>query len=62
VYKRWGESFSDDNQADAYSLEKFGEAYLYVVKAGHMLTPDWMKDGGLTKFQIEAIEKVRAGQ
>lgn len=28
VYKRWGMEFSDDNQADAYSLVKFGQAYL----------------------------------
>lgn len=50
VFKKWGEEFSDDNQADAYSLEKFGLAYLDVTdgnsEAHH-------------KYELEAIEAVR---
>jgi hypothetical protein len=55
VYKQWGVSFSDDNQADAYALEKFGEAFLWTGGA----------DGpeiNLTKYQHEAIEAVRKGK
>ena len=54
VYKRWGVEFTDDNQADAYSLEKFGKAYLLPP-----LHPDYL---ALPKFQQEAIEAVRAGK
>lgn len=52
VHKRWGVEFSDDNQADAFSLEKFGEAYLWHQSG---ISP---KGRGLPKYQIEAIEKV----
>lgn len=54
VYKHWGESFSDDNQADAFALEKFGEAYLDR-------DPSFVNEIGpkLHKYQIEAVEKVR---
>ena len=47
VYKRWGVEFSDDNQADAFALEKFGEAYLNL------------EYGKYPQFQIEAVEAVR---
>ena len=61
VYRQWGVMFSDDNQADAFALEKFGEAYLWVTTGGMMPTPDWMQGSGnaLTKYQIEAVEAVR---
>lgn len=49
VFKQWGESFADDNQADAFSLEQFGLAYLG-------------EPAPTKKYQIEAIEKVRAGK
>lgn len=55
VYKQWGVEFSDDNQADAYALEKFGLAYLDVVANGAF-------DSGYYKYQIEAIEAVRKGK
>ena len=45
VYKQWGVEFSDDNQADAFALEKFGLAYL--------------GEGTLTKYQQEAVAAVR---
>lgn len=55
VYKQWGEEFTDDNQADAYSLEQFGHCYMWL--GGHVeprgLERSW------TKYQIEAVEKVR---
>lgn len=51
VFKRWDVMFTDDNQADAYSLEKFGEAYLDIINSEDMaaLYP---------KFQIEAVKAV----
>jgi crossover junction endodeoxyribonuclease RuvC len=49
VYKQWGVEFSDDNQADAFALEKFGLAYLGATLELH-------------KYQIEAIEAVRKGK
>jgi Holliday junction resolvasome RuvABC endonuclease subunit len=58
VYKQWGVEFSDDNQADAFALEKFGEAYLYA----HDLGVEWLPNGGYYKYQIEAIEAVRKGK
>lgn len=51
VYRQWGAQFSDDNQADAYALEKFGMAYL-----------DLQQDEAVWdyhKYQIEAVEAVR---
>lgn len=45
VYKQWGVSFADDNQADAYALEQFGLGYLGS-------TPE------LHKYQWEAIYAV----
>jgi Holliday junction resolvasome RuvABC endonuclease subunit len=53
VYRKWGVQFSDDNQADAYSLEKFGEGYLWVE--GRI--PRGGRD--YAKYEIEAIEAVR---
>jgi hypothetical protein len=53
VFKRWGESFADDNQADSFALEKFGQAYLAYKRAhagGY--------ETGFPQFQIEVIEKV----
>lgn len=47
VYRKWGMEFSDDNQADAYALEKFGEAYLATDRSH------------LAQYEIEAIDKVR---
>lgn len=55
VYRQWGVMFSDDNQADAYALEKFGEAYLNVSLGG-------AKVSGLHKYQIEAVEAVIKGK
>lgn len=52
VYKQWGVSFSDDNQADAYALEKFGHAYLY----------EGPRDSSRYKYQIEAVDAVRKGK
>ena len=52
VYRQWGEQFSDDNQADAYSLEKFGIAYLLHNRPGQTQT--------YHKYQIEAVEAVKA--
>ncbi len=51
VYKRWGEMFSDDNQADAFALEKFGVAYVEILAGATAVYP---------KFQIEAVEAVHA--
>lgn len=56
VYKQWGESFSDDNQADAYALEQFGKAYLQHFGVNAQVTTPPVK---LHKYQIEAIEAVR---
>jgi Holliday junction resolvasome RuvABC endonuclease subunit len=58
VYRRWGVEFSDDNQADAFSLEKFGEVYLHLQEGekSHDYTL------ALPKFQIEAVEAVRKAQ
>lgn len=47
VYKRWGVEFANDNQADAFALEKFGRAYLDPT--------------GQPKYALEAISKVRSG-
>lgn len=46
VYKRWGKEFHDDNEADAYSLTRFGLAYLDL-------------DTDLTKVQQEVISKYK---
>jgi Holliday junction resolvasome RuvABC endonuclease subunit len=54
VYKQWGVEFSDDNQADAFALEKFGHAWLAFLSG----TPP----RELFKYQIEAIEAVRKGK
>lgn len=54
VYRQWGVEFSDDNQADAFALEKFGRAWLAFLTG----TPP--KE--LFQYQIEAIEKVRSGK
>lgn len=53
VFKQWGVEFADDNQADAFALEKFGYAY-----------NGWDGPGvdHLHKYQIEAIEAVRKGK
>ena len=53
VYKQWGLEFSDDNQADAFALEKFGYAYL----ANLSLNPDreWSE---YPKYQQETVAKV----
>ncbi len=51
VYKRWGVEFADDNQADAFSLEKFGQAYLEMTT--HAETQEY------PAFQREVVEKVR---
>lgn len=56
VYRKWGVMFSDDNQADAFSLEKFGYCYQwrtagYVPPRGHEVS--------YAKYEIEAIDKVR---
>jgi len=55
VYRQWGVMFSDDNQADAFSLEKFGYAYLGVRDGlmGHIPA---------LKYQIEAVEAVLKGK
>lgn len=52
VYKKWGQSFADDNQADAFALEMFGLAYLDVQN----------NVGGYLKYETEAIEAVRKAQ
>lgn len=49
VYKKWGQEFSDDNQADAFALEQFGLAYLDME----------VGTGGWHKYEVEAIEAVR---
>jgi hypothetical protein len=51
VYKKWGVLFSDDNQADAYALEKFGAVYLN--------TRDGRNTNSYLKYEIEAVEAVR---
>jgi hypothetical protein len=55
VYRQWNVMFSDDNQADAYALEKFGYAFLGLRDGvmGHMPT---------LKYQIEAVEAVLKGK
>lgn len=55
VYKKWGVEFADDNQADAFALEKFGFAYAYHTGMWH-LDPEPIT---LTKYEIEAIEAVK---
>jgi hypothetical protein len=55
VYKQWGVMFSDDNQADAFALEKFGYAYFDVTR-GDPVGAGWYK------YQIEAVEKVLEGK
>lgn len=55
VFKRWGVEFSDDNQADAFSLEKFGYAYLDIMGG---ITPP----GTYPKFQVEAVHGVNQGK
>lgn len=50
VYKRWGVEFGDDNQADAYALEQFGRAYLFI---------QWGEDAGYPQYQLDAVEAVR---
>ena len=56
VFKQWKAEFSDDNQADAFALEKFGKAYLQHTGARvSSLEPPV----NLHKYQIEAIEAVR---
>lgn len=52
VYRRWGVQFSDDNQADAFSLEKFGFAYLSIRDG----------DRAFLKYEIEAVEAVIKGK
>lgn len=59
VYKQWGVSFADDNQADAYSLEQFGRAYLQETGARVSSIEEPIR---LHKYQIEAIQKVKAGK
>jgi Holliday junction resolvasome RuvABC endonuclease subunit len=55
VFKQWGVEFSDDNQADAFALEKFGYAYILLRDE-----PKWVEQSAhLKKYQIEAVEKVR---
>lgn len=54
VYRQWGHMFSDDNQADAYALEQFGKAYLYL-QAGK--DPEQYP---LHKYQVEAIRSLKA--
>lgn len=56
VYKQWNVEFSDDNQADAYALEKFGEAYLTITDRTKSLD---FHGKNYPKYQIEAIEAVR---
>lgn len=56
VFKRWGAEFTDDNQADAYSLEKFGHAYL-----DYQSNPKFVSEQ-YPKFQVEAIEAVAKGK
>lgn len=45
VYKNWGREFSDDNEADAFSLSVFGQA--------------WLGYGAFTKVQLAAVEDFR---
>jgi Holliday junction resolvasome RuvABC endonuclease subunit len=52
VYRKWGQEFSDDNQADAFALEMFGLAYIDIGRG----------TGGYHKYEIEAIEAVRKGK
>ena len=51
VFRQWGEMYSDDNQADAFALEKFGLSYLGVKGKNLQL-----------KYQVEAVEAVRKGK
>lgn len=58
VFKQWGAEFSDDNQADAFALEKFGYSFLQWRD-----DREWAKESGhLYKYQIEAIEAVLKGK
>lgn len=50
VFKRWGVEFTDDNQADAYALEKFGLACLDAF--------NWPN---LHKYEVDALAKVGRG-
>lgn len=58
VFRQWGVMFSDDNQADAYALERFGRAYL--VHDQRMDHPEDFKP--LHKYQYEAVEAVLKGK
>jgi Holliday junction resolvasome RuvABC endonuclease subunit len=56
VYKKWGVMFSDDNQADAFALERFGHGYLWITQC--KVAPRG-REVSYTKYEIEAIEAVR---
>lgn len=56
VYKKWGAEFSDDNQADAFALEKFGYAYLALVLGRPRPRG---QEVSYPQYQVEAVEAVR---
>lgn len=58
VYKQWGQSFSDDNVADAFALRMFG--YGYFQHQG--MLGDEEPHQNLHKYQVEAIEAVLKGK
>jgi len=49
VYKRWGQEFTTNDEADAFVLAKIGQAYLCGTD-------------GLTAFQKEVIENLSEGR
>lgn len=53
VYRKWGVQFADDNQADAFALEKFGLTYLDLLRDKQFAV------GKYPKYEIEAIEAVQ---
>lgn len=46
VYKRWGQEFTDNNQADAFVLAKMANAHL-------------MGNKGLTDFQVKSMKALK---
>lgn len=56
VHKKWGEEFSDDNVADAYALEKFGEAYDMLINDKPLPRG---REKSYVQYEFEAVKAVR---
>lgn len=56
VHKRWGVEFSDDNQADAYALEKIAEAYDMLINDNPLPRG---REKSYPQYQVEAVKAIR---